>query len=167
MRRLATVALAAAGIALAVPAMADNGGWGRHHGHHWNHGGGYVYYNSGGYYPGYYYPQPYYYQPPPVYYYPAPVYAAPPPPPVYYYPAPVYQGPQFSIVVPLDFDWREAMTGPAGSPHNHSPERRRLLRWFGAVSLILPATLAACANSTPPRHYQRPPSHITGKDHRN
>jgi hypothetical protein len=33
--------------------------------------------------------------------------------------------------------------------------------------MMLPALLAACANSTAPRHYQRPPSHITGKDHRN
>jgi len=42
-----------------------------------------------------------------------------------------------------------------------------LLRWLGAASLALPAVLAGCAGSTPPRRYQRPPSHITGKDHRN
>jgi len=111
MRRLATGALVAAGLALAAvsPAMADGDGWGGHHRHHWgNHGGGYFSYNSGGgyypgYYPGYYYAQPYYYQPP-VYYYPAPVYSAPPPPPVYYYPAPVYQGPQFTVVLPFNID---------------------------------------------------------------
>jgi len=40
-----------------------------------------------------------------------------------------------------------------------------LLRWLGAAALMLP--LAACVNATPPRQYGRPPSHITGKDHRN
>ena len=45
--------------------------------------------------------------------------------------------------------------------------RRRLLRWLGAAALVLPAALAGCANSTPPRQYQRSRSHITGKDHRN
>jgi hypothetical protein len=59
------------------------------------------------------------------------------------------------------------MTRSAQIPFSPSPERRRLLRWLGAASLVLPALLAACANSTPPRHYERPPSHITGKDHRN
>jgi hypothetical protein len=48
-----------------------------------------------------------------------------------------------------------------------SLDRRDLLRWLGAAALILPASLAACAGSTPPRQYTRPPSHITGKDHRN
>jgi hypothetical protein len=43
-------------------------------------------------------------------------------------------------------------------------ERRGLLCWLGAASLILPATLAACAYSTPPRKYERTPSHITAKD---
>jgi hypothetical protein len=111
-RRLATGALVAAGLALAAasPATADNwkhhnhGGWGNGH---WNNGArGGVYFNSGGYYtyPGYYYAQPYYYQPP-VYYYPAPVYAPPPPPPpVYYQPAPVYQGPSFNLVLPFHID---------------------------------------------------------------
>jgi hypothetical protein len=46
-------------------------------------------------------------------------------------------------------------------------ERRRILRWMGGAALIAPATLAGCANSTPPRQYQRSRSHITGKDHRN
>ena len=46
-------------------------------------------------------------------------------------------------------------------------ERRRLLRWLSAAALILPGALAGCANSTPPRQYQRSRSHITGKDHRN
>ena len=59
------------------------------------------------------------------------------------------------------------MTRFARIPLSLSPERRRLLRWLGAASLVLPVLLAACANSTPPRHYQRTPSHITGKDHRN
>jgi len=44
-----------------------------------------------------------------------------------------------------------------------SLERRRLLRWLGAAALILPAALAACADSVPPRQYQRPKSHITAK----
>jgi hypothetical protein len=56
------------------------------------------------------------------------------------------------------------MADAARSPHGHSLERRRLLRWFGA--LILPATLAACASSTPPGRYSRSRSHITGMDHR-
>jgi hypothetical protein len=62
------------------------------------------------------------------------------------------------------------MAGPAcpqGDGRSHSLERRSLLRWLGAVSLMLPAALAACANSVPPRQYKRSPSHITGKDHRN
>jgi hypothetical protein len=50
---------------------------------------------------------------------------------------------------------------------SQSLDRRSLLRWIGAASLVLPAMLAGCAGSTPPRRYQRPPSHITGKDHRN
>lgn len=50
---------------------------------------------------------------------------------------------------------------------SHLLERRTLLRWLGTAALALPAALSACANSIPPRHYQRPPSHITGKDHRN
>jgi hypothetical protein len=73
----------------------------------------------------------------------------------------VYDGPSIDIVPAID------MTISARSPNgqSHSLERRSLLRWFGTASLILP--LAACANSTPPRQYSRPPSHITGKDHRN
>jgi hypothetical protein len=47
---------------------------------------------------------------------------------------------------------------------SESLDRRRLLRWFGA--LVLPTTLAACANSTSPRRYRRPSSHIMGMDHR-
>ena len=50
---------------------------------------------------------------------------------------------------------------------SHSPDRRRLLRWLGVASLVLPTALAGCANSIPPRQYQRSPSHIKGKDHRN
>ena len=46
-------------------------------------------------------------------------------------------------------------------------ECRRLLRWLSAAALILPAALAGCANSTPPRQYQCSRSHITGKDRRN
>lgn len=49
---------------------------------------------------------------------------------------------------------------------SHSPERRTLLRWLGAATLILPTALAACANSVPPRQVKRTPSHITGNDHR-
>jgi hypothetical protein len=106
MRRLATGALVAAGLALAAasPAMADDDGWRGHHRHHWRNHSGYFYYNSRGYYPGYYYAQPYYYYYQPPVYYPAPVYSAPPPPPVYYYPAPVYQGPQFTLVLPFKID---------------------------------------------------------------
>src|SRR5689334_4879660 len=37
---------------------------------------------------------------------------------------------------------------------------------LGTAALILPAALAACTNSIPLRQYERPPSHITGKDHR-
>jgi len=47
---------------------------------------------------------------------------------------------------------------------SHSLERRSLLRWLGAASLVLPATLAACAQSVPPRQYKRTPSHITAKE---
>ena len=63
-----------------------------------------------------------------------------------------------------------AMVGsacPEGDDQSHSLERRSLLRWLGAASLILPTALTACANSIPPRQYKRPRSHITGKDHRN
>jgi hypothetical protein len=49
----------------------------------------------------------------------------------------------------------------------HSLERRSLLCWLGAAALMLPAALAGCANSIPPRQYKRTPSHIKGKDHRN
>jgi hypothetical protein len=61
------------------------------------------------------------------------------------------------------------MTRPAHTSLSESRllGRRRFLRWFSAASVVLPAMLAGCAGSTPPRHYQRPPSHITGKDHRN
>jgi hypothetical protein len=48
----------------------------------------------------------------------------------------------------------------------HSLERRRLLRWLGAGALVLPAALAACANSNAPRQHGRPPSDIRGSDHR-
>lgn len=51
--------------------------------------------------------------------------------------------------------------------HGRSLDRRRLLCWLGAAVLVLPAALAGCANSTPPRQYQRSRSHIKGKDHRN
>ena len=46
---------------------------------------------------------------------------------------------------------------------SHSFERRSLPRWLGAASLILPAALAACANSIPPRQIKRPRSHVTAK----
>jgi hypothetical protein len=61
---------------------------------------------------------------------------------------------------------RSREQSPGGDPE-HSPERRTLLRWLGAASLILPIALAACGNSVPPRQIMRPRSHITGKDHRN
>jgi hypothetical protein len=48
----------------------------------------------------------------------------------------------------------------------HSLERRRLLRWLGAAAQVLPAALAACANSNAPRQYERTPSDIRGSDHR-
>ena len=69
-------------------------------------------------------------------------------------------GPPINIIPSSD------MAGSAGSPRSQSPSlgRRSLLRWFGA--LILPTTLAACANSTPPGQYRRSRSHITGMDHR-
>lgn len=50
---------------------------------------------------------------------------------------------------------------------SHPLERRRLLRWLGAASLFLPAALAACAYSTPPRQVKRSRSHITAKDRKN
>jgi hypothetical protein len=43
----------------------------------------------------------------------------------------------------------------------HSLERRRLLRWLGVAALVLPAALAACANSN-----GRTSSDIRGSDHR-
>jgi hypothetical protein len=46
---------------------------------------------------------------------------------------------------------------------SHSPERRKLLRWLGAASLILPTALAGCANSIPPRQIKRSRSHIYRK----
>jgi hypothetical protein len=46
---------------------------------------------------------------------------------------------------------------------SHRLERRSLLCLLGAAALIVPATLAACAHSIPPRQYKRPPSHITAK----
>ncbi len=45
----------------------------------------------------------------------------------------------------------------------HVLERRRPLHWLRAAALILPAALAACANSS---GYGRSSSHITGSDHR-
>jgi hypothetical protein len=48
----------------------------------------------------------------------------------------------------------------------HSLERRRLLRWLGGAALVLPATLAACANSNAPRRYERTSSDVRGSDHR-
>lgn len=54
-----------------------------------------------------------------------------------------------------------------GDVQSHSLERRSLLPWLGAASLILPTALTACANSILPRQYKRSPSHVTGKDHRN
>ena len=51
------------------------------------------------------------------------------------------------------------------SHQRHSPERRRLLRWLGAAALILPAALAACANSGGSTHYGRSSSDIRGSDH--
>jgi len=59
------------------------------------------------------------------------------------------------------------MVSSARSPHSdqsHSLERRSLLRWLGAASLILSTALAACASSIPPRQYKRTRSHITAKD---
>lgn len=46
----------------------------------------------------------------------------------------------------------------------HFQERRRLLRWLGAVALVLPAALAACANSNTSGRRTR--SDISGSDHR-
>lgn len=43
-------------------------------------------------------------------------------------------------------------------------ERRRLLHWLGAAVLVLPAALAACANSN--TSGQRSRSDIRGSDHR-
>jgi hypothetical protein len=80
--------IAAAGIFVAVPALADPGDWHRGHGWgHWKH---------------YYYggrqvvvvPAPrVYYAPPPVYYAPPPRVIYAPPPPVIYEPAVVYPAP--------------------------------------------------------------------------
>ena len=47
---------------------------------------------------------------------------------------------------------------------SHPLERRSLLRWLGYASLTLPAVLAACAHSTPPRQVKRTRSHITAKE---
>ena len=41
-----------------------------------------------------------------------------------------------------------------------------LSRWLRAAALVLPIVLPACTNSSPSRQYERPPSHITGRDHR-
>ena len=51
---------------------------------------------------------------------------------------------------------------------NNQSQRHSLLCWLGTAALILPTALAACTStgSNPPRQYERPPSHITGKDHR-
>lgn len=68
---------------------------------------------------------------------------------------------------PVDITLTFAMTSSAPIRHCQSLHRRGLLRWIAVAALILPASLAACASSTPPRQYTRPPSHITGKDHRN
>jgi hypothetical protein len=51
--------------------------------------------------------------------------------------------------------------------NDHSLERRSLLRWLGAATLIVPAALSACANSTPPRQVKPSRSHITAKDRKN
>jgi len=71
--------LAAAGLTLAAPAFAHDGGHGGGRGHGWGH-----YRNP------HFYPRPVVVMPPPRVYYapPAPVYYAPPP--VVYRPAPVY-----------------------------------------------------------------------------
>src|SRR6185369_14785657 len=63
---------------------------------------------------------------------------------------------------PSVFDRRKDM-----NEQSHSLERRSLLRWLGAASLVLSATLAACAQSIPPRQVKRPPSHITAKERKN
>ena len=84
-------------ISVAAPAMADDDGWKKHHGHYKPYivAPGYVY---GGYY---YAPSP------PVVYYapPAPVYVEPPPPMIYAPPPPVYYAPpsglSLGINVPL------------------------------------------------------------------
>jgi hypothetical protein len=46
----------------------------------------------------------------------------------------------------------------------HAIERGRLLRWLGAAVMVLPVTLAACANSNGP--HGRTQSDIRGSDHR-
>jgi len=59
------------------------------------------------------------------------------------------------------------MASNPSAPHadqSQSLERRSFLRWMGAASLVLPATLAACAHSTPPRQVKRTRSHITAKE---
>ena len=83
-------------ISVAAPAMADDDGWKKHHGHYKPYivAPGYVY---GGYY---YAPSPpvvYYAPPAPVYVEPPPMVYAPPPP-VYYAPP---SGLSFGINVPL------------------------------------------------------------------
>ena len=45
-------------------------------------------------------------------------------------------------------------------------ERRKLLRWLSAAALILLAVLAGCANSTPPRQYQRSRSSLVAATRR-
>jgi hypothetical protein len=45
-------------------------------------------------------------------------------------------------------------------------KRRSLSCWLRVAALIFSSALAACTSSTPPRQYERPPSQITGKDHR-
>ena len=52
------------------------------------------------------------------------------------------------------------------SDQGHSPGRRKLLRWLGGAMLVLPAALAACANSNAPRRYERNKGDIRGSDHR-
>ncbi len=99
--------IAAAGIFVAVPALADPGDW--HRGRGWGHWKHHYYGRQVLVVPAprvYYAPPPVYYAPPPrvVYAPPPPVYYAPPPPVVYepavVYPAPV---PQSGVSIRLHF----------------------------------------------------------------
>ena len=59
------------------------------------------------------------------------------------------------------------MLDPTHFPHRdqvYSAERRSLLGLLAIGTLAAPAFLVAgCASAIPPREYQRPPSHITGR----